>query len=328
MQSAPSQQTFRSKNLLAISVACLAVAAAHIQSDPVAIGGSPNEGKRTSGPPVLNLPPSPSLPERIEEESDTESAETNQQEVRKEDPNVLRGIWALKVTSAILKKGIESFESVPDYTASFYKQERMNGVLGDGQTIELKMKHEPFSVYMKWESGDSRGQQLIYVDGQNDDKLLVQPGGIKGRLTGVMKLDPTGTMAMSQSRHPVTKAGLIGLAHSILEYQSKDVERASGFVCELRDDQEFEGRPCYLYICEYDSPEINPLYRKSVIYVDQELSMPVCVKNFTWGKDVNPETIDEETLLEFYAYTDLQIQQKLGVADFDAKNRSYRMRVR
>ena len=81
-----------------------------------------------------------------------------------------------------------------------------------------KIRHEPFSVYMKWLSGD-RGRQLIYVDGQNDGKLLVQPGGIKGRLTGVLSLDPSGTLAMSDSRYPIQTAGLLALAKTILEHQ-------------------------------------------------------------------------------------------------------------
>lgn len=315
-------------NFFAILIACGALALIHVNSDPAAIGDSPMELAASTAPPLLSLPPTPSLPQpvAVHNDSDGESAELVSQYV--EDPTRLQGIWALKMTSTLLRKGMKSFGKVTDYTASMYKQERMNGELGEGQTIELKMKHAPFSVYMKWLSGDDRGQQAIYVDDQNEGKLLVQPGGIKGRLTGVLSLDPEGALAMAGSRHPVTQAGLVELAKTILKYQDSDLKRGHGFQCELLDNATFGDRPCYLFTCLYDSEEFNSEYRKSVIYVDKELSMPVCVKNFCWAKDANPETIDDETLLEFYAYSELELMQKLDETAFDTGNRKYRMRVR
>ncbi|HWL10719.1 MAG TPA: DUF1571 domain-containing protein, partial [Planctomicrobium sp.] len=228
---------------------------------------------------------------------------------------------------ALLERGCNQFSQVPDYTASMFRQERIGGALSEGQSIELKVRHEPFSVYMKWLSGD-RGRQLIYVADQNNGNILVQPGGIKGRLTGLLSLEPTGSMAMAESRHPVTQAGLLQLGHTVMKYQQGDLDRGTGFSCELRDHQEFEGRPCYLYFITYDSPEIHDVYRKSLIYVDKELLLPICVKNYTWAKDATPETLDDETLIEFYAYTDLKIQQQLNATAFDQNNSDYKLRVR
>lgn len=315
-------------NFFAMMIACGALAVVHINSDPTAIGDSPMETKIRTAPPLLSLPPTPSLPEKVGQSDGAAGESARQPQIVVEDPATLRGIWALKMTSTLLRKGMKSFEKIPDYTATMYKQERLNGELVEGQTIELKMKHEPFSVYMKWLSGADKGQQAIFVAGENEDNLLVQPGGIKGRLTGVLSLDPQGTLAMASSRHPVTQAGLVELAKTILSYQDEDLKRGHGFQCELQDHATFSDRPCYVFTCLYNSPEFNGEYRKSVIYVDKELSMPVCVKNFCWAKDANPETIDQETLLEFYAYSELEMTKKLQVADFDATNSSYRMRVR
>jgi hypothetical protein len=318
----------RGRNLLALVVAATAVGLLHLNDDPLSVGGSPL-ARAASGPPRAGraLPPSPPLPVRLEDgDGDTTLAE-QPATTRVDDPQVLQGIWALKMSYSLLEKGCKSFSKVTDYTAVMHKQERINGRLGAGQEIELKLRHEPFSVYMKWTSGD-RGRQLIYVEGQNDGNMLVQPGGIKGRLTGVMSLDPQGTMAMAESRYPVTQAGLLELARTVLKYQRQDLERGTGFTCELRDDETFEDRPCYLYTVVYDSPEIHPEYRKSMLYIDKELSMPICVKNFTWARDPNPETIDEDTLVEFYAYTDLEIRKRLSTADFDQHNSDYRLRVK
>lgn len=321
-------QRYPATNFFAIMIACCALAVIHVNSDPMAVGESPLELAHNNAPPLLSIPPTPELPEPVMAPGDPKGIAPVASTQPVDDPTVLRGIWALKMTSELLNKGIKSFGTVTDYTANMYKQERMNGELSEGSNIDLKVKHQPFSVYMKWQSGADRGQQAIFVEDQNEGNLLVQPGGIKGRLTGVLTLDPEGTLAMASSRHPVTQIGLLKLAEKILDFQKEDLERGHGFKCELLDNATFGERPCYIFTCVYESEEYNQHYRKSVIYVDKELSMPVCVKNFCWAKDANPETIDDETLLEFYAYTELELMQKLETADFDATNRKYRMRVR
>lgn len=319
---------YPAKNFLVFLIACGALAVVHVNSDPEAIGGSPMDVSISMMPPLLQLPPSPALPDRASNAVNEDAKDEQQVVSHVDDPTVLHGIWALKMTETLLRKGAKSFETIPDYTASFYKQERLRGVLSDGSTIDFKMKHKPFSVYMKWRSGSEKGQQAIFVKEQNKGKVLVQPGGIRGRLTGVLSLDPNGSLAMANSLHPITQVGILELARTILKYQEKDLERGSGFQCQLVDNQTFDDRPCFVFTCLYDSPEINSDYRKSILYIDKDLSIPVCVKNFCWAKDANPETIDEETLLEFYAYSDLKLLRKLDVAEFEATNRAYRMRVR
>ncbi|MCA8995649.1 MAG: DUF1571 domain-containing protein [Planctomycetaceae bacterium] len=315
------------RNLLAMLVMGGVVGIAQINFDPMCVGASPQDRGVPFAPPMMDLPPVVPAPELKQTSNQNEVSSDPQELEPASDPHILRGIWALKMASHTIATGVKGFENVSNYTATMFKQERVGGLLSEGQSIELKLRHEPFSVYMKWLTGDS-GRQLIYVDGLNDGNLLVQPGGIRGRLTGVLSLDPTGSMAMSESRHPVTKIGILGLAKTILSYQKKDLERAEGFRCELHDNQKFNDRDCYLFNCEYDSEEANPDYRKSTMFIDKELGMPVCVKNFCWGRDVNPETIDEETLVEFYAYDDIQFERELTAADFDQNNRSYRLRVR
>lgn len=327
------------RNVLALFVAFAAVGFGYLNFDPLSIGGDPRAAAASSRRSLLMADMVPvSVPDSdtaqmqeadalgpADSASDSSSGSSAGGPTSGEKP--LTGVWALRMTSELLQRGCKLFEHVPDYTASMYKQERIGGVLSDGQDIELKVKHAPFSVYMKWLTGD-RGRQLIYVEGKNDGKLLVQPGGIKGRLTGVMHLDPEGDLAMSECRYPVTKVGLLALARIILDYQTADLKRGSGCKCQLEDGHVFDDRPCYLFVCEYETPDANPLYRKSVMYIDKELSMPVCVKNFTWARDANPETLDEETLIEFYSYTNVEIEADLEQTTFAEDNPDYRLRIR
>src|SRR5579871_485780 len=123
----------------------------------------------------------------------------------------LKGKPALTLKFEMLEKGRAKLEGVSDYTATFIKQERVDGSdLQEVQTIHMKLRHAPFSVYMKWLVGPV-GQEVLYVDGLHDNRMLVKKGGRMGKLLPSVKLDPHGSLAMGESRHPVTDAGLLTL---------------------------------------------------------------------------------------------------------------------
>jgi hypothetical protein len=326
----------RGPNFVACLITGAVISYVYLNSDPVISGTeSPVDAATVIGPPEITLPPAPPVSQRnaaetiitgeaIADEA-TETAGDAPAQAAAIDPNVLTGRWAMLFSVTLLEHGCEKFQHVTDYTATMYKQERIDGELREGNTMSLKLRHEPFSVYMKWLDGD-KGRQLIYVDGENDGNLLVQLGGVKGRLLGTLTIDPNGSQAMAESRYPITGAGLLHLARKVLEFRKQDLQRGTGVHCEMHDNQELNGRPCYLFVTTYSSPEYSETYRKATLYIDKELSMPVCVRNYTWAKDANPETIDDETLIEFYSYTDIKVEQQLSGIDFDRGNEGYRMR--
>ena len=70
-------------------------------------------------------------------------------------------------------------------------------------------------------------------------------------------------------------------------------------------------------------------YRKSVIYIDRELSTVTRVDNYGWPSENLPaDRLDEETLLESYSYTDINLGTQLATADFSAANAEYGLRRR
>jgi hypothetical protein len=60
------------------------------------------------------------------------------------------------------------------------------------------------------------------------------------------------------------------------------------------------------------------------------LSVPVCLKAFTWPADGtasdDAQQLDDATLVEYYAYTDIQLERRLSDADFDKANANYKFR--
>ena len=322
----------RGPNLAAILITAGVITYVYLNSDPVISGTEPDlHSTVLTPPPRFVLPPAPPQAVRASAQSEIvtdESATAETEQVASQaavDPDVLTGRWAMLFSVMLLQQGCEQFADIDNYSATLYKQERIGGELRDGQTVTVKMRHEPFSVYMKWLTGD-RGRQVIYVDGQNDNRMLVQLGGIKGRILGTLTIDPQGSQAMAETRHPITGAGLLALAEKTVEHRQRDLERDEGCQCEIHDNQTHNDRSCYVFVTTWDSPEYNDIYRKSVLYIDKELSMPVCVQNYTWAVDANPETIDEDTLIEFYSYSDINIDAVHADGDFDRTNRDYRMR--
>lgn len=252
-------------------------------------------------------------------------------ELNRQIQTAIRGSrLALQLHVALLEVGKHRIERCPDYTATFVKQERLDGGdLQDVQSIELKLRHNPFSVYMKWVEGGDEGRELLHVAGQYDDKMLVRLGGIKKKLP-LMKLDPTGSLAMAESRHPVTEMGLLQLAEQILKYRKRDLTLKAGVNWEMLPEQKFMGRVCDCWIVLYDSAEVEPVYRKSITYIDREFSLPVCVRNFGWpekGADAaDAAALDEATLIEYYGYTNIKIDERLPDVAFDKTNSTYTFR--
>jgi hypothetical protein len=238
---------------------------------------------------------------------------------------------ALRLHIALLEVGKSRIENIPDYTATFLKQERVDGDdLQELQTIQLKMRHKPFGCYMKWLEGGDVGREALFAEGQYDDKLQVRLGGKKAIL-GVVKLDPNGSMAMKESRHPITEMGLLELTNLVLQYRKRDYDQnPKGVHWEMIPDQKFLDHVCDCWVVEYENTEVEKVYRKSIAYIDRELSLPICIKNFGFPAEgetfADTVALDEATFIEYYGYTDIQFKDRLTDNDFDKKNAEYKFK--
>lgn len=243
-----------------------------------------------------------------------------------EQPGRGTGRAAIKRVVDILANGIDQFEQVPGYEAKFFKQERIDGVLNEDEEIDLKLAHAPFRVYMKWRSGEV-GQQALYIDGEFGNQVLVQPGGLKGRLAGTLKMDPRDERAMACSRYPITNLGMVELAKLIKAVLVRDLESNAAMTCQLVDDGTYEGRPCYRYTATYKTPQPSHPYRKVEMCIDQEFEMPVLVRTHGWDENGSPAP-DEDSLLECYRYHEVEVYDEVPEKDFDPKNRKYALRLK
>ena len=235
----------------------------------------------------------------------------------------LSGQEAVEYQITKLESIVATLSAIDGYTAVMHKQERVDGDLSSEQRIDLKLRHADedagvgLSIYMKWLAGD-RGREVIYVDGENNNKLLVHAGGWKARILPVLALDPNGSLAMAESRHPITNAGLLNLAQTWLRVRKQDVD---GRDVEYRvEPSEFDGHSGQKFTVIYKNREQSEIYRKCELWIDTERNIPLAAVNYTWGTRGND---DAQTLVEKYEYIDVALNPGLSDVDFDRTNRRY-----
>ncbi len=216
--------------------------------------------------------------------------------------------------------------NVDDYTATIVKRERVKGKLGDTQYMFAKIRNRkkkdgkletPFGVYVRFlKPAAVKGREVIWVENQNDGKLVVHEGGFFGLLT--LKLNPEGRIAMMGQRYPITKIGLQTLAEELIE--RGESQRKYG-ECEVRfiKDAKIGERKCTLIqVVHPQRREYFDFYRAR-IFIDDELNIPIRYAAWSW-----PETPGgEPVLLEEYTYFNLKLNVGLKASDFDPKNSEY-----
>ncbi len=211
-----------------------------------------------------------------------------------------------------LVRGLAWLNGIPQYTAVFRKQERIHGELHLEDTIHLKLRHAPYSVAMDW---DNDGRIVYYTEGRNQNRLTVRMGGWRQRL-GWVHLDPHSRLALGEARYPVTDTGILRLAEQLLERFEPYLDRTDGVRSAWLPEEQVGDRRCRVFVVEYADPTVNPDYRKSVIWLDTEWSVPLAVQNFDWQTD---DASNPEGLVEYYAFEDIALGVELRDSDFTAE---------
>ncbi|MBO5438907.1 MAG: DUF1571 domain-containing protein [Thermoguttaceae bacterium] len=208
--------------------------------------------------------------------------------------------------------------NVRDYTCTVTKRERINGILGKEEIMDAKVRHEPFSVYMKFTSPRRfSGREVIYVENANSGNLLAHGVGLEA-LAGTMHLSPTGRLAMKGNLHPITDFGVLNLARQLIRVGEVNIQKDSFDVNYF--DAEIAGRACVCIEVLNQKRRDDVLFCKAHIYVDRELNIPIRYVSWGWGKN------GDFPLLEEYTYSNIKLNVGLTDQDFDIRNPKYNYR--
>ena len=207
----------------------------------------------------------------------------------------------------LLNWALENYRrQVRDYRGFLYKQERINGKLKPIEKIAISFMEEPFSLLMQWDKSSGVIDKLLYVEGQNDDKMVVHPTGLLAWIKSV-KRDPRSEQARRSSRRTCDQFGFRRTMLSLLEVyrQAEDQgDLAIGYV----GPTQIGGRQCIALERLLPAKDEYPCGRM-VVEFDLEYLLPTSITSYDW----------QGNLLSRYVYTELQFNTGLTGSAFDTK---------
>lgn len=229
------------------------------------------------------------------------------------DPAIARAVESLKHVKAEVK----------DYTATFVKRERVEGKLGDPEYIFIKVRQEPFSVYMYFLKPDNfAGREVIYVQGANNGNIVVHEAKGAGALLGNIELTPTSALAMRGNRYPITEVGVENLTKRLVEVAENDRQFGE---CDVRmEDSKINDRKCTMLQVVHPVPRKNFRFHVARVFMDEELKMPIRYESYDWPEKAGGTPV----LIEEYTYLNMKVNQNLTDEDFSPKNPKYNYRGR
>jgi hypothetical protein len=220
--------------------------------------------------------------------------------------------------AAEIEAGLAKLAEIPSYTYTLRKQERVDGVLLKPQTLNTKIRHDPFSVYLRFTAPeDIEGKEAIYVEGQNDGHLIGHGVGLQA-LLGRQKLDPRGSFAMMGNRNPITESGKKNLLTRLKKFMEADYFDEL-FEARLGKAAEVDGRACHAFELHNIVRRDNMPLARSITTFDDKWGLPVRFQRYFWPGTAAREPI----LVEDYTYLKVNLDAKLTDKDFDPDNPDY-----
>jgi len=221
----------------------------------------------------------------------------------------------------LAEKGLANIQAnIRDYSATMVKRERINGQLGEHQYMFLKVRREPFSVYLSFLAPESvKGQEVIYVAGRNDGNMLAHAGSGVRAMVGTVQLKPDSMLAMQGNRYPITEIGVENLTRRLVEVARHDKQFGECTV-NFYPNAKVNGRVCTCIQVEHPVPRRNFRFHLARVFIDDELMVPIRYEAYDWPQQPGGQPV----LMEEYTYMNLQINQGFTDADFDQANANYK----
>lgn len=221
-------------------------------------------------------------------------------------PSTSRG-GALKQALKIAGESRAVLQTVKTYSATFSKKEVVGKKMIE-QTMQLKMRHKPFSVYLKFANPHS-GREVIYVDGHNDGKLVVNLGGTLGKILGLRKLKPNAKLVMKENRYPITDIGILRMLETVVQQWEKlpgnskvryfpnaKMGKKSVRVIQVIHPKRSAGNPFHM----------------TRLYIDNKTRLPIRVQQYGFPR----KSGGKPPLIEEYTYSNLKLDKRIGDSDF------------
>lgn len=213
-------------------------------------------------------------------------------------------------------KAREVLKGVKDYQADFVKREVIGRKLVT-TTMNLKLRQEPFSVYLKFVNPNA-GREVIYVQGKNKNNLLVHEVGFKS-IVGTLELPPNGPDAMADNRYPVSMIGLKTMVDKIIKQWETEGKLGEIKTQKYPDAKLPSGEECVAYESSHPTQREEFPYHITRLWIDKKSGLAIRCEQlgFPQRNEKTPPVIEE------YTYSRIKTNVSLTDRDFDKKNPSY-----
>jgi hypothetical protein len=154
------------------------------------------------------------LPKSVESVSNGSPAPIREPSAQKESNTGT--IDPLEQVRQICQRGEDFNNSHPDFVCRMTRSERIQGSIRSPELMLMKLRSTPRSVHLKWLDSPNEGRECIYIEGQNNGKMISRGGKGDLLLAGrTLWLDPEGGLAKSKSSQTITETGLDVICNKI-----------------------------------------------------------------------------------------------------------------
>jgi hypothetical protein len=218
-------------------------------------------------------------------------------------------------------------QHVHDYTCQLVKRERIDGDLQAYRLADVKVlcghrSQGRTSVLMEFKAPKShRGRTVLFVEGQNDGKVLVRKGG-SGMFRGVeLELNPHGPVAQRESNYPISEIGFDRIMDRLIQLIKDDIERdpaAANTKVSYFRKAKVKDRICTHVQVVHPRKSTGLQFHQASLFIDDELHVPIRLVVYGW-RSAKEEKLP---LLEEYNYVNLRLNVGL-TNDLFAKSRYF-----
>lgn len=123
------------------------------------------------------------------------------------DPNAQGLQHPLRV---LYERASRRHATMDSYIFRFKRREVVQGKKTPEEVMQVKVRCDPYSVYIKCLVGEGKDREVIYVQGKNNNKMqvLLSPNDFGSSFIKRQSIAPDDPLVRSKSRYPITETGL------------------------------------------------------------------------------------------------------------------------
>jgi hypothetical protein len=159
-------------------------------------------------------------------------------------------------------------DTIQGYAHSFDKHERINGVLRKPEKCEVRFREKPFAVHMSWTEGAGLASKVLFVEGENNGKMLARGWGPL-KFLGIQTRDVDGADAKASGRFTIAQFGFKKSTERTLASMKRAKDNGKLFLKYegIVPVEKLGGQKCHKFVrSPYDPPEEDQLSELTLYY--------------------------------------------------------------